>query len=196
MKVRAEVAVELDGREVYRGPSKSFVQNFAITYIAFMTNTTQKVTQTDGITASIVPSLSAEAVYFTPSLSFAAGDNDDTNGIWVGSGSTPVSPTDYKLESKIPHGTSTGQLDYDPQTVTASYGTSTSYVEIVRSFVNRSGADVIVREVGIVAYHYTKTQAGVTSQARELIARDVLPNPILVPNLASLTIKYRISLSL
>jgi hypothetical protein len=196
MKVKAEVVIELDGREVYRGHSKSFVQNFAIAYMAFLTNTIQNVTQIDGTTASIRPSLSAALVNFSYGLSFAAEDDDDTNGIWVGSGSTPVSPTDYNLASKITHGTGSGQLDYDPQTVTASYGSSTSYVEIIRSFVNRSGADVIVREVGIVAYHSTSTQYGVASQARILIARDVLPDPILVPNLASLTVKYIISLSL
>jgi len=195
MKVRAEVAVELDGREVYRGPSKSFVQNFAITYMAFMLNSIQSVTQPDGTTGSIRPGISGTNV--TLHFYYAAGDNDDTNGVWVGSGSTPVSPTDYNLRSKIPHGTGTGQLDYDPQTVTASYGSSSSYVEIARTFVNRTSDDVIVREVGLVAYQYARSiSPSVESRTRELIARDVLPSPVTVKPLGSLTVRYRISLSL
>jgi hypothetical protein len=37
--IRAEVVVELDGREVYRGESKSFVQNFGKILFAILNGT-------------------------------------------------------------------------------------------------------------------------------------------------------------
>jgi hypothetical protein len=191
-----DLIIELDGREVYRGPSRSFVQNFAITYMSFILNSAQNVTQPDGTTGKIQPAISACTVWFNPILSMAAGDNDDTNGIWVGSGSTPVSPTDYKLASKIPHGTGAGQLDYEPQSVTASYTDTQSYVEISRAFVNRTSDNITVAEVGLVAFHKTGYNSTTYAQARELIARDVLPQPITLAPLSALTVKYRITLSL
>jgi len=193
---KCDLIVELDGKEVYRGPSRSFVQNFAITFMAFIINSSQSVPQPDGTTGAIQPGIAAATVWFNPLLSMAAGDNDDTNGIWVGSGSTPVSPTDYKLASKIPHGTGAGQLDYEPQSVTASYTDTQSYVEISRAFVNRTSDNITVAEVGLVAFHRTGYNNTTYAQARELIARDVLPQPITLAPLSTLTVRYRITLSL
>jgi hypothetical protein len=210
MRVKAEVIVEIDGREIYRGSSKSFVSNIAMHLLgAFKASggygstdaglkASADVTATDGSTKTIWEE------WYSPNYSRGGGvqmalnapDNDDTYGIVVGSGSTPVSPTDYRLASKISNGTGTGQLDYEPQTVTSSYSDTSSYFEIARSFINRSGGDVIVREVGLIARNYWKDVGVVYVDVKFLIARDVLPNPILIPNLASLTVRYRISLSL
>jgi hypothetical protein len=210
MRVKAEVIVEIDGREIYTGSSKSFVINIAKHLLgAFKASggyaaydgglkASADITATDGSTKTIWEE------WYSPSYSRGGGvqlalnapDNDDTYGIVVGSGSTPVSPTDYRLASKISHGTGAGRLDYESHTVTSAYSDTSSYFEIARSFVNRSGGDVIVREVGLIARNYWKDLNSVYVDVKFLIARDVLQNPILVPNLASLTVRYRISLSL
>jgi len=213
MKIKAEVSVEINGEEVYRGPSKSFVQNFAKMLVAVLKGPAYAASFDMGAKSSTSlvdingSSVTAYAEWYADygsdltrgggvQMALNAPDNDDSFGICVGSGSTPVSITDYKLSSKIPHGTGSGQLDYETHTVASSYSDTYSYIEIARSFVNRSGADVVVREVGLVARTYWKDVSGIAQDIKWLIARDVLTTPILVPNLASLTVRYRISLSL
>jgi VIT1/CCC1 family predicted Fe2+/Mn2+ transporter len=127
-------------------------------------------------------------------MSMMAGDNDDSYGILVGSGSDPVSPTDYRLASKISHGTSMGQLDYETHSVVSSYSDTSSYVEFSRAFVNKTSSDIIVREVGIAAHSYSSVVGPVDT--KYLIVRDVLPAPVKVKPLGSLTVRYRISLSM
>jgi hypothetical protein len=208
-KMKAEVIVELDGKEVYRGESKSFLVNMAkhilgafsatggIYYTDYGTKASAAVVNPAGSSVSIWEEwYSSTTGGGGVQLAVNAGDNDDTFGIWVGSGSTPISPNNYALASKIPHGTSSGQLDYESHAISSSYSNTSSYVEIARSFVNRSGADIIVRETGIVGRNFWRDSGGVRNDVKFLIARDVLPTPILVPNLASLTVRYRISLSL
>jgi hypothetical protein len=205
--IKAELIVEVDGREEYRGESRSLLQNFAraiggllsspgTLVLGVVTSTT--VTKTDGTPATIYCEWRAPSGYNgggTP-MAMSAADNDDTYGIVVGSGTATVTPTDYSLASKIPHGTGSGQLDYDTHTVASSLTSSSSYVEISRVFVNRSGGDVVVREVGLMARNYYKSAAGVYSDVKFLVARDVLPSPVRVKNLGSLTVRYRISLTL
>jgi len=208
MRVRAEVILEVDGREVYRGPSKSLVINFAKLLLAMLSAPGNTPQGTSGIIAStIVTALDSTSKYVwtewygsyngggTP-MATNAPDNDSSFGVVVGSGTNPVSLTDYQLSSQIPHGTSTGQLDYDPHTVASSYSSTSSYVEIARSFVNRSGSDVVVREVGLVTRNYWKDKNAVGNDVKFLIARDVLPAPVTVKPLGSLTVRYRIGLSL
>ena len=53
-----------------------------------------------------------------------------------------------------------------------------------------------VREVGLAARSYWKDSGGVRQDIKYLVARDVLPTPVDVPNLASLVVRYRLSLVL
>jgi hypothetical protein len=121
-------------------------------------------------------------------------DNDDSFGIVVGSGSASVSPTDYRLVSKIPHGTGSGQLDHDTHSTATSLSSTSSYIELARTFVNRSGDNVVVREVGIIARSYWR-DTSVVNDVKYLIARDVLPSPVTVKPLGVLVVRYRISLT-
>lgn len=210
MRVGAEVVVEVDGREVHRGPSKSFVRNIAMLLLgAFRASGGYGLNDT-GLKASANVIATDGAIktvweeWYAPiytrgggvQLALNAPDNDSSYGIVVGSGSTPVSPTDYKLASQISHGTGTEQLDYEAHTVTSSYSDTSSYFEIARAFINRSGGDVVVREVGLIARNYWKDVGGINVDVKFLVARDVLPSPVTVKNLSSLTVRYRISLSL
>jgi hypothetical protein len=208
MKLVCELIVEKDGKEVFRGKSKSFVQNFAIALMTMLASpasgivsgirSSGTVTNVNGGIATIWGEWYSAVTNYaggTP-LAMYGGDNDDGQGVVVGAGSESVSPTDYSLASKISHGTGSGQLDYESQVLRSSYSDTFSYVEVARSFVNRSGADVVVREVGLIARNYWKDYSAVRNDVKFLIARDVLPNPIVIPNLSSLTVRYRISLSL
>jgi hypothetical protein len=70
----------------------------------------------------------------------------DTSGIVIGLGTTTPSRTDYALQSKIPHGTGTGQIYYNRQT----YELLTDYsFRLNREFTN-AGSDLSVAEAGLI----------------------------------------------
>ena len=201
MKIKCELIVERDGKEVYRGISKSFLKNFGLVLAGMLKNngdgTTGKtisVIDMTGTTKSVLVEVYHATIATFKVMGMMAGDNDDSYGILVGSGSDPVSPDNYKLVSKISHGTGSGQLDYDTHSVISSYSDTSSYVEFYRTFVNKSSDNVIVREVGIAAHSYSSVVGPIDT--KYLIARDVLPSPITVKPLGSLTVKYRVSLAI
>ena len=109
---------------------------------------------------------------------------DDSYGIVVGTGTTPVDINDHNLASKIPHGTGSGQL---------SYGETSGYVDgsglrqdrgLQRSFDNNSGADITINEIGMVL----KINDG-SNDYYIMIARDVI-SATTVPNGGRVTVKY------
>jgi hypothetical protein len=201
--IKAEIIVELDGKHLYTCASKSLLQNFGKLLCRMLgspgtgaTSTSTTVTDTVGSPQTVYCEMASNtaANFYASPLAMNAADNDDTYGIVVGSGTATVTPTDYSLASKIPHGTGSGQLDYGVHTATESYTGASSYCEISRSFTNVSGAEITVREVGLIArnrYFYPTSV-----DVKFLIARDVLPSPVRVKNLGSLTVRYRISLTL
>jgi hypothetical protein len=201
--IKAELIVEVDGREEYRGKCRSLLQNFGKIFAAILsaidvwpfTRISTTVTKLDSTPATAYTEWQGGSAAGGTPIAMSAADNDDTYGVVVGSGTATVTPTDYNLASKIPHGTGSGQLDYDTHTVASSYTSSSSYVEISRVFVNRSGSDIVVREVGLIARNYWKDGSTIYD-VKFLVARDVLPSPVTVKNLGSLTVRYRISLTL
>lgn len=112
----------------------------------------------------------------------------DSYGIVVGTGTTNPSLDDYNLESKIPHGTESGQLSYGD---TTKYDYSESGSVVVdqgcqRSFDNNSGADITVNEIGLIA---TINIGG--QNVNVLLMRDVI-SATTIPNGGRLTVKYYI----
>lgn len=80
----------------------------------------------------------------------AAGDYN--KGILVGTGSTPVNISDYKLETPITHGSAAGQLNHKAVTFDAfQLIGSTARFTLRRQFENLSGGTITVNEVGIYA---------------------------------------------
>jgi hypothetical protein len=74
------------------------------------------------------------------------GAGVDTTGIVIGSGTTSPSRTDFKLVSKIPHGTGTGQIYYQQQ----AYELLSDYqFRLTREFTN-AGSDLSVAEAGLI----------------------------------------------
>jgi hypothetical protein len=209
VKIRAELVLECGGR-TWIFPSKSLLSNFGKVFAALLSSpanapldyagvaASTTITRLDGTEATVATEYYAPSITTgqgTP-LAMGGGDNEDVQGIVVGSGSTPVDPTNYNLASMISHGTGSGQLDYDASAVTTSFGGSSSYVELYRSFTNKSGASIVVREVGIIARDIWWSGSTAVYNVNFLVARDVLPSPVTVPNLGTLTVRYRVSLSL
>jgi len=116
----------------------------------------------------------------------------ETFGIAVGSDSTPVSIDDYYLKSIITHGTGSGQLEYGGTTLESLTRGDTYYFRVIRTFTNNSGADVVVREVGLILEVCTKKD----TKGYFMIARDVPSTEITVPDGKTLTLRYVVSYTL
>lgn len=166
--------------------SKSFVRNFiAWWYSYFAYDSGNTGTNVSGVSVPLVPAYyrnSGRNMGGTDGLYFVAGAGDASCGIVVGSGSEEPSANDYALNSKITHGTSTGELMYG-MVVDVNPASTPMLAKYSRSFVNEGVASVPVREVGIIAstvqYYYNGSVE--LSAQRVLIVRDVL-DPVVVMN--------------
>jgi hypothetical protein len=126
-------------------------------------------------------------------LSTCGDTGDVTQGIIVGTSDTPNTLTTYALGGKIAHGTGSGQLVYNAETledVTNPSGNDLQF-RITRTFTNNSGSTITVKEVGLLA---KKVDTSATARSF-LIARDVLPSPVDVPDGATLTIRYVVKIT-
>jgi hypothetical protein len=110
-------------------------------------------------------------------------------GIIAGTGTNPVTMTDYALQTVIAHGTGAGQLDYAAVTFgSPTTSGKTRYFEFSRALTNSSGDTITVNEIGVYIYP--------TSQSYYyMFLRDVLPSGVQVGNGQVLTIKYRVSVT-
>jgi len=151
--------------------SKSFVRNF-MHYIYL--NISNGISSADwGITT---PAPSSRATKYTGGTWIDYGGNkpiycngsvgNDNLGIIIGTGTTPPTPDDYKIETLIPHGTGAGQMAY--QQVHSVNGVTVSgndvMLKISRIFINNSGGTIQPSEVCLY---------GTISGYSNLISRDV-----------------------
>ena len=114
--------------------------------------------------------------------------NNSSWGIMLGIGTTPPTPSDYKLETLINSGTAGGQLNFYQQTAVQGVVVSGSVSSFVlqRVAVNNSGADITINEVGIGI-----NEAGIIA----LIFRDIISGGLLVPNTSTVTITITFSIT-
>lgn len=146
-------------------PFQSFVANFSYmlnyAFAGVANSTLVKLTSGSNPSADI----------FTADCE--AASTADTNGIFIGTnsvaaaspgGATTVAYGDFNLRSKIAHGTSAGQMEYGTCTASAWVLGSSSFT-FTRTFINSSGASIIVKEVGLV---------GASGTDYVMIARDTL----------------------
>lgn len=129
------------------------------------------------------------------STSYSMGDaafigpiGNTTRGIIVGTSDSAESLNSYILGALIANGTGSGQMSYLAQDATvASYdaGTKKMTGTMRRYFNNNSGADITVKEVGLISDY---------SIPKLLQNRDVLPSPVTVPNGGQLKVDYVIEL--
>ena len=114
--------------------------------------------------------------------------NNADYGVTVGTGTTPVTPHDYRLSAKISHGSASGQLLYqgsstDPVTVD---GQKSEFIQR-RAWYNESDAQITVKEVGIVLAMIDIANG----QRYILILRDILGTPLDVDIGYTLTIRIK-----
>lgn len=108
-------------------------------------------------------------------------------GIRVGTGTTAVAMTDYELATIIAQGTGSGQMEHGSTTVgSLTSSSSEAAFTISRTFVNSSGAQIDVAEVGMAC------QSGDSGAQHRffLIVRDVLSSVVAVGNAQTLTVTY------
>jgi len=160
-----------------RKRSDSFVRNFMLMLFIGFTWGSQNIVKQDGSTVSISASADIGEVFYV------RGKSGESNyGILVGSGTKSFSIDDYSLESKIPHGTSPGQLSYGESSIEGLFDDGTKlYFRVIRTFTNNSGSSITVSEVGL---------ASKGNGNYPLIARDLLPSPVSVPDGSTLTVRY------
>ncbi len=132
---------------------------------------------------------------------FAASENFRMNGpagntnygIVVGTGSTPVTVTDYALDALIPQGLGAGQMDYLACSVAdASVSDPHCSFVVSRSATNNSGGSITVRETGI---YMIAQRLSPTTNYYCCGARDVLGTPQEVPDGGSITVNYTLRVS-
>jgi len=160
-----------------RKRSDSFVRNFMIILYSGLKSIDISIVKQDGTTSIINHD---EMFYLV--LRADAGAGDTNKGILVGSGTKEFDVNDYSLESKIPHGTGPGQLSYGPVSIEGLFDDGAKlYFRIIRTFTNNSGSSITVAEVGLAVNGYGEYP---------LIARDLLPSPVSVPDGSTLTVRY------
>jgi hypothetical protein len=105
-----------------------------------------------GLTESVLDTSNASNTYNGASTSTCvAAATITTAGIVIGTGTDAVTISDYALQTKIAHGSSTDQMQYGTQTFDASVTVSGSdcYFQMARVFTNASGGTITVKEAAI-----------------------------------------------
>ena len=124
------------------------------------------------------------AVYSKIRLNSGAGTT--TYGSVVGTGTNAVTLADYALQTKIAHGSGSGQLQYSACTVAApGYTASTITETITRIFTNAFGGTITINEIGLYGY---------SAYFYYCIARDLAT--IALTDGAQLTLNYIVQVSI
>jgi len=204
IQIRATITFRItnpDGTVVkeWTEPAHSFTENFALFIQALWGATSAVLTDISGYSLSVNGASGGTMAINAPS-------GNDSYGIVIGSGaaagSTP-SPFANNLTAKIPHGTSSGQIEYGAVSVsTVSVSGQTSNFTISRSFTNVSGSTINVTEIGIIAYltgwAMSASSGGApvnVSSDYVLIAYDIPSSAIALQNGQTLTVTYTFSVT-
>lgn len=110
-------------------------------------------------------------------------------GIGVGTGTTPEDFNDVVLQTKVQHGTGSGQLSYQGGILgTATYNSQTKKwtQTISRIFNNNSSSDINISETAI----YILCGNIYGNPSKVMIERNLLATPVTVPAAYKLTVTY------
>jgi len=185
MKLQAYIRVLNQKGEIeIEKPANTLLYNFLAILRAQMSHASATGVKQDGSTASIGD--------YGDNFKLTAGSGDAGKGIIVGTSDEPVSLDDYNLKSKISHGSGSGQLEYGAMSIgnlTPSYGSDPLQYSFIlsRTFNNLSGADITIKEVGLLVYAYMGGSQYI------LIDRTLLT--VTIPNNEAKTIQYIIRVS-
>ena len=178
------IVLDKDGKEIHREkkPMDSFTRNIMNLIAMFDTNVWY-ANDVNGDSVYFAFKKANDNYLYDASVLAPAGE--DKYGILVGSSDMAFEVTQYNLGSKISHGTGSGQLQYG-ETLVADYGND--YKTWQRAFDNLSGADIVVKEIGMFA-KVVREEAGVPKDYYVMLARDVITTTT-VPNGGRLIVKY------
>lgn len=123
-------------------PVRSFVNNFLQVFSSTWASNSESFTTTSGGSSPVLDKLGI--------LQINAGLNDDTFGIWVGSGSVTPYITSYQMINQIQDGSGSGQLLYKPVSFLPPGDISGGRRLIVkRDFTNNSGNTITITTSGV-----------------------------------------------
>ena len=158
-----------------RRVAHSFLKQYTqFLYLKFVSPTGESVTDTGGTGRTVTYDTSCDT-------NTAAGTA--TEGLVVGTGTNAVAFTNTALQTRIVHGTGSGQLSYGASVVNLPSSDSTSTTLILtRVFSNASGGSITVSEIGVYA-----TMSG-SSSWQFCLVRDLAT--IVLANGDQLTLNY------
>lgn len=118
------------------------------------------------------------------------------NGIYLGTGTTPPTENDYRLENVI--SSSSGISGATPTVNRRIDNDGNIYIEFTFLLSNSTNNDVTVNEIGYFQlFNGGDTQySGVSAQISLMLDRTVLSTPVVVPANGSAAMKYKITASL
>jgi hypothetical protein len=161
-------------KRILKQRSRSFVQQWIQGMRALLTYANEANVRN---TANALVNHSYAGMYIKAAL------GDATLGVVLGTGDTPVTISDYKLETQIAHGNGAGQL-YHAIMVFDAFEVvgSTARFKSKRLFSNNSGNTITVKESGLYGSD--------TSANRFCYVRDVLASPQDILNGQTIEVRY------
>lgn len=164
----------------------SLLTNFALGFFQYALGSSSGLVAVSGVDTSGAAGYIGATYSTGVMMPASASAGDDTYGILVGTGTNVVTPADYSLQTKIAHGTGAGQLSYAGTSVLSPVTVgSTRYFDITRNFSNSSGADITINEIGYAVQSLSTYYI--------MMARDKLTSGLVVPNLGTAHVRYRLS---
>jgi len=129
----------------------TYVKNFMMLQNAAFNIGAATVTQTNGASASAGALCYGLYIICYGGWSPTAPQGDASYGIHIGTSDVGVSINDYNLGAQIAHGNGAGQLYHYPTTLLdPAVDGNTVTQKISRGFMNNSGAEITVKEIGLV----------------------------------------------
>lgn len=113
---------------------------------------------------------------------YSSGSNYQLINIVAGSGNTPATEDDYMLESPL-------SLTFSARTIVPIYDENNLPIGVnfVKTWINNTGADVTIREIGALLNYGTST----TTNTTILIERTVLETPVVVASGDTVSLSFK-----
>lgn len=161
-----------------QNPARSFLIAFLQAVRGLLNPGNYLITDVDGVGWGLIDSTGLSGQF-----KINAPLNEGDYGIVVGTGDTAVTSTDIALETKIAQGTGAGTLIHGEVVVDEAGVVGANVdLEISRAFTNQSGGAITVKETGLYA----------EKGHQFCIIRDILPGPVDIPDMCSLTVYYTV----
>ena len=165
-------------------PSRSFIRAFLTAIQACLTHQNTRALDINGIDQRLVTWRNFQ----TAIICVIPTNIPDRSGPVIGTGTTPPTNDDFKLEAQIKHGTETGHMEHHTTVVRGPEAQAdTLILTIERIFINRTSHQITINECGL----YTIGNALMWPRNHCHIRDLVMPN-ITVPPQHGVRLEYKI----